>query len=281
VLGDSFSHFVSPRLFGWQSLFAAGTGWKSVTYHINKVWLDDLLASEVFKTHPPQLVVLEFVERNIKPFVEKGRLAECGAEIHSEAVPAELASNVVEMAPLYRDAGLATMEEALSFLRQNLKKKNQVNRYQLSTDRLFSNRDADRILVLKDDQFKYALPEADLSRLGCYLRDMQQRVEANGKTRFVVMVAPDKTSAYCPYLAKSEHAQCAGVIDRLAVPGLHLLRLDRDIAAALERGDVDVYLPNDTHWGYIGAQLAAGAVKNWLQKTDSPVEYRDVSRSAQ
>jgi hypothetical protein len=267
VLGDSFSHFGESRLFRWQQYFSSATGLSVMTYHIDDVWLEDLLSSASYRQAPPRLLVLEFVERNIVILAGKGRLAEC-EPLREQVMPAmTVADRPIEEAALYRKSGIASLDEVLSYLRQKFRDKNAVDMLPLTNDKLFSNADSDQLLVIDYDRRKYEVSDANLQRLGCYLRNMQQRVEANGKTRFVVMVPPDKTTAYCPYIDPAAHTRCEGVIGKMDVPGLHLLRLDRDVAAALRRGTVDLYLPNDTHWGYAGSKLAANAVGRWLRNS--------------
>jgi hypothetical protein len=267
VLGDSFSHFLPPRLFRWQQYIATSARWSVLTVHIDRVWLDDFLASAIYKKDPPGVVVLEFVERNLQVFVKKGRVAECETAPENDTPALALANYPVQEKELQRRTGLTSLDEALNFLQQRVKRKNLVREYSLTNNALFSSARPDRLLVIGQDQGKYKLSEAQVQGVGCYLKNMQQRIEANGKTRFLVIVPPDKTSVYCPYIKARPGLQCAGILDKLAVPGLHLLRLDRDMAAALSAGVVDLYLPNDTHWGYRGSKLAAEAVRGWLQHT--------------
>jgi hypothetical protein len=37
----------------------------------------------------------------------------------------------------------------------------------------------------------------------------------------------------------------------------------------VQRGEMDVYLPNDTHWGYRGSELAAQTLQDWFSSLPS------------
>lgn len=269
VLGDSFSHFEKPRLNRWQQIFSSATGLSLITYHFNHVWLDDYLNSSAFQKHPPKILIMEFVERNIETFVKAGRMAECSDDerVDDKAI-FFLQRNPVLMRPLVRPIGIASLDEAMNFLRINSKASHKVSHYYLTSNMLFSNHAANELLTLRDDRLKYSVASSDIKRLGCYLRQRQQRAEANGITHFVVMVPPDKTSLYCPYIRKKQNIRCESVVADLFVSDLHAVRLDQVFAKALNQGVVDLYLPNDTHWGYLGSELAANSLRDWFRPPD-------------
>jgi hypothetical protein len=99
----------------------------------------------------------------------------------------------------------------------------------------------------------------------CRLLDLQQRVERDGRTRLLLVIAPDKSTAYADYLPAE--SRLPNAIERLAqIRGLPLPRLDLVMKQAIQQGAVDVYLPNDTHWGTAGSKLAAGAVIRYLDE---------------
>jgi len=270
VIGDSFSHFEKPRLNRWQQIFSSAAGTSLVTYHFKHVWLDDYLNSAAFNEHPPRILVMEFVERNIEAFVKAGRLAECANdEVAANNHPLTLENRSVAMLPLRRPTGIASLEEAMNYLRVNAKGNRKVNVFPLTTTALFSSNAADQLLTLRDDQLKYRIAKTDIARLGCYLLVRQQRAEANGITHFVVMVPPDKTSLYCPFIKLGKNMRCDSLVNALFVPGLHAIRLDRQFNQAVQRGEMDVYLPNDTHWGYRGSELAAQTLQDWFSSLPS------------
>ncbi len=70
------------------------------------------------------------------------------------------------------------------------------------------------------------------------------------------MIPPDRLTAYGPYLKEKSYADMSK-LEQFIDQNLHLARVDLAIASAIEKGVVDVYLPNDTHWGVNGHMIAA------------------------
>ena len=79
------------------------------------------------------------------------------------------------------------------------------------------------------------------------------------------MIAPDKLTAYSDYLSDKRYADLSKINDIL-VDGLHAPRLDRRIKDEITAGVVDLYLPNDTHWGVNGHKLAADVMIEYLKE---------------
>lgn len=263
VLGDSFSHMMP---LNWVQYFVESTGWTGVVYHRNLVPVASLVESGLLDRHRPRVVVVQIVERFLHDALDSGVMA-CESR-SPEALHAGLPLDWVQ-APtqaLHRKQGLASISTAMSYLIKQRKGRKRVPSQVLTRDDLLSHRRSDTLIYLGSDLDKHEHAPEVLQRMGCGLRNLQQRIESDGQTRFVVMVAPDKSSAYCPYFKQNpdKPVRCESIIEHLAVPGLNLLRLDQDIARALEAGTVDVYLPNDTHWGSAGARIAAESLYRWL-----------------
>jgi hypothetical protein len=91
----------------------------------------------------------------------------------------------------------------------------------------------------------------------------------------VVAIAPDKLSAYAPYLrAKIQQPNTHEELSK--VPGLHVLRLDLSLGAAISAGTKDVYLPDDTHWGSEGARIAACTLTDSLLSGSPSWDYPNI-----
>lgn len=146
-------------------------------------------------------------------------------------------------------------------------KASQVERFELEHAR-FSSRAASSLLVLSNDLVKRDWTAADLSEVRCQLLRYRDQVEANGATVFVVMVAPDKLTAYHPDLV--DRSLPSGVIDALADPRLTMPRVDRDLRAAIEAGELDVYLPGDSHWGAKGHEIVGSVMVDALTTLGVP-----------
>jgi len=87
----------------------------------------------------------------------------------------------------------------------------------------------------------------------------------------VILAIPDKSTAYQPYFASDEIRQRPALINRLYIDnlqhGIDMLPPIQEMAAA---GHKDIYLPDDTHWGYKGFQLAAVLIS-----TELDAQYHD------
>ncbi|HET6370235.1 MAG TPA: hypothetical protein VFG95_03510, partial [Nitrospiria bacterium] len=106
----------------------------------------------------------------------------------------------------------------------------------------------------------------------CGLINLQNRIQANGVTFFVILIAPDKLTAYADYITDRDFTQISR-LDRLASdPGLHLPRVDLALKKAIDAGVKDVYLPDDTHWGSAGYKIAADTLVEYLKEKGLLVE---------
>jgi hypothetical protein len=145
-------------------------------------------------------------------------------------------------------------------------RENQSFLFGLTSSKLFSSKQSDTLLVYEGDVKKKNWDVNLVDSIKCRLINMHNLVQANGKTLFIVMVAPDKLTAYSPFLKDSSIAKYS-VIDRLAsVQSLHLPRFDLPLQSAINEGLVDVYLPNDTHWANQGQKIAAETLKKYVAK---------------
>lgn len=139
--------------------------------------------------------------------------------------------------------------------------------YRLTRSDLFSSERSNRLLVFrKDIQKTGEWTAAGPSALDCQLAELRRKVQANGRTRLVVMVPPDKLTAYTPWITDPS-VQGLSELEALAsrhpdlIPPVH-----RALNAAIAAGITDVYLPNNTHWGIKGHLVAGQVVADFLQQ---------------
>lgn len=276
VIGDSFS--TNRTGYQWQEFFADLTGWSVATFPWDGVKLEDVLANPVFKAQPPRLVILEAVERQliVDNFFSKqpGGCASPGGS----AAPSgwAFAPAPRPLKPVARTSGYGFGAINPGYVRQylfNAVKRRllpdddspKVYRLALTKDSLFSSRVSDTLLVYRRDVGKLGWQAEDYEKIRCTIRGLQRRVESNGKTVFVLMIVPDKLTAYADYLA-DEKLRNLSRLDIFAADGaIRFPRIDSAIRQAVRSGNIDVYLPDDTHWGYVGHQTAANALVDYLQ----------------
>src|SRR3546814_4037679 len=88
------------------------------------------------------------------------------------------------------------------------------------------------------------------------LLDAQNRVQANGRTRMLTMLVPDKSSAYARYLDAPFFRRIGKLAPLLDGAGLNVVDVVPALKRAIDAGVDDVYMPNDTHWSSIGHDIA-------------------------
>ncbi|WP_088285348.1 alginate O-acetyltransferase AlgX-related protein [Ideonella sp. A 288] len=125
---------------------------------------------------------------------------------------------------------------------------------------LFTNRRSDRLLTLVDDDQKRDWSAERLQAPLQRVRRLQDDLQAGGVTMRMVVV-PDKSSIYAPYLARPAEAVPAAVDawGAMDAAGIRHVAIQARLRAALP-ATRDLYLPNDTHLGAAGYRLLADAV---------------------
>mgnify|MGYP000911010670 CR=1 FL=1 len=275
VLGDSFSTGAQRR--HWQNYLVAATGWTLMTLDVNKIRLDQVLNAPQFIEAPPKLFIYETVERELPHRLQHEKVQPCSApaslprRISVPTAPFTLmgfptgkileTTRVVERGTGWRSIKLGYV---LSYLLNSAMRviwgdaKTDAGKVMLNRPAPFSSVIKQEILVYKDDFQKIEWwRDMGLKEMACGVEQIRDRVEENGQTRFMLMVAPDKLTAYVDFLLEDRWRD----LSMLAVLAGQLPdvmpRLDQTLRAAILRGEMDVYLPDDTHWGARGYQIAA------------------------
>jgi hypothetical protein len=274
AIGDSFTGESQWRPgTTWPHFLAHDTGLRVGIFDSDDDQLGRLLASPGFQSDPPAVVVYEIVERNFIPGHPSAPGEACPAEQESPhpslvSHPAS-APPLPDMRPLDRPWDELPVSYGVAYLIQNLRRAvighETTNSVEIGLSRggLFSSRRDRSLLVYGEDFNKMSWAEQRWRDAACNLLRLQQRVQANGRTLFLAMVAPDKLTSYGPYLddADFRHLSRLDLLDDY--PTLHLVRFDRQKFDPADH--IDLYLPDDTHWSTIGHALAATLVEERLQ----------------
>jgi hypothetical protein len=275
VIGDSFSRDTSK---GWQNYLAAASGWSIIAFNMNQVDPETVLESPLYLEAPPRLLVYQSVERNL---IE--RFAECPAAtsvveeppalptLHLRPMPANIELIGMNQYPRAPVEGFG-IDSAFNYLQKAanrrllIRNETETHEFPLTRSDLFSNPVSDILLVITRDFRIRDATARDIETAKCGLMAFQSRIERSGQTIFVGLLFPDKTTVYAPYVADSDSPDFSIIEHFSNQEGLHVTQLDRRFRAALSSGVVDLYLPNDTHCGYVGYQIAADAVIDLLQR---------------
>jgi len=281
VLGDSFS--LGRLLPSWQNHVVAATGWSVLTLDAAEVRLDQIFENRVFRGTPPRIFIFESVERQLPHRLTRRFPCEAaGIPVHPRGlVPPSATPSVAPGDPgdftrlVERNTSWSDIKPqfVLRFLRNELRRRSGGDmptgapRLALSRQAPFSSANRRELLVYKDDLRKVDWwREMPMQEKACRIEGLRKQVEANGRTRFVLMLAPDKLTAYADFLADGS-LRDASVLSQFAGQLAHVSpRLDSAIVSAIRQGVEDVYLPDDTHWGSAGHRIAAEALLGFLRR---------------
>ncbi len=270
ILGDSFSR-ERPE-YQWQNYLMAQHPVSILTMDINHTDIHHVLTSRNYRLHPPRILIIESVERQLPQHL-LNIAADCSANHQAEMQPsAAMAIWTLAYPPFSSSRStswpLININFVLKYLEHSFQLTSNpspsVYALPLSTDRLFSNQHAKTLLVFGDDVRKPEWKKQPLSSLNCRIESLRRQVEANGSTRFVLMVAPDKLTAYTPWLASKALQNRSQLAWLSAQHPQTMPRLDLELQHAIGSGQRDVYFPDDTHWGWKGHQIAAMTLMKFL-----------------
>lgn len=283
VVGDSFTFagLLGMMNYPWQTFLTANTGLSVATINYytsanppkyDSALLPSIINSKSFQDHPPKILIMEIVERNLKLIPQYPGDCQIKSSLSDFEPPvfkpkAELQANV----PIERNKKPLPFKERLGYAFKYLEtffqlkaRHNHSYVFNLTTPKLFSSRSSDRLIVVEGDMDKKDWNAQVLDKAACSLANLQDSVQGNGKTLFIAMVVPDKLTAYSPYLLDQTYAKLSH-LDRMAtVPGLHLLHLEQSLREAIGKGETDVYLPDDTHWSYKGHKIVADQLTRYI-----------------
>lgn len=268
LLGDSFSCDQEGRRFGWQNYLFERTGWSILTLDVRRVWAHQILESEAFRKHPPRVFIFESVERYLYDrtsyFTGEPEKSHPVPRALPQLRPQRLESGVIW--PRARSSW--DTDYAIGYLNALMERKLGLNRQTLElplTDGgLFSNRESRSLLVYFDEAGKPGMRGGDSAKMRAGMLALQEKVEQNGVTRFVCVVAPDKTSLYARWLANPASGTKNLVEAAAAEPRLNLVRTDLILGGEVLSGSQDVYLPDDSHWGSATHGLVANRTVDYL-----------------
>ncbi|MGD1074627.1 MAG: hypothetical protein ABR903_00905 [Thermodesulfovibrionales bacterium] len=266
IIGDSFS-----TNGVWQPFFGHETGLSYTTLNIRKTSIQALIESEQFRQFPPKVMIVESVERELISFFKdmhfecNGR-ARCVDRIALQKCAGSPRVLYYEETRKTFDLTNINLRYAALVMGSSLMRcfskidSGDTRRFTLTNDTLFSNRRSGEILVYEGDMEKLSWRKEDLSRAACAIRGLQEKVQSSGKTLFIFMVVPDKSTAYADYISDPLFRKRENTCQLLADNGINVPRVDLLLKAAIDRGEKDIYIPSGTHWSARGYALAATGI---------------------
>lgn len=278
VIGDSFS-----EAGFWQAYLH-----EQYTFdftHLNHINRKRILARLDDPARKPDVLVLEIGERGMPDFFDAptknfGKAASCDALDNATADNVDVAAlqhqiNQLPDFPLKERAttltqvnqisqGLHYAKLHLDILRKPSKRKGTA--FALTRNDLMSHRQSDHLLVYYADLLMKDYPaDTSIQTIQCNIEKLAAELRERN-IPFVIAAVADKSSVYAPYLSdeRFKREPLLSRLDLQRIPeAINLLPTKREFVAA---GTVDVYLPNDTHWGHAGYQITAASIQMALAK---------------
>jgi hypothetical protein len=132
----------------------------------------------------------------------------------------------------------------------------QVANSELVTNVLFSNRKSNRLLYYLEDDAKKSWSAGEIQSSVDSLKKIQDRLAASG-LRLVVVIVPDKSTVYRPFMKNKDIKNVyPDISTRLDSAGINSVNLVGRFQISVKE-IVDLYLPNDTHLSTQGYKLMA------------------------
>ena len=129
----------------------------------------------------------------------------------------------------------------------------------------FSSIEKKKLLILNGDYEKEKITQKELNGIHCNLINIQNKIQKNGYTLFFTMISPDKLTMYAP-LAEDISLVKKSILKQLQLnKNINWIKVDTVLGKAINQGQLDVYRPNDTHWGSAAGELVSEEVISKLQ----------------
>jgi hypothetical protein len=255
VLGDSHSH---PNV--WQTALAEATGRRPLTC---SYWTAGTLArwTRWAARQPADLWVLQVVERHVAADWHTLGAAEGPDPVPLPVGAGRTAGRRPRVAwnPDYAYVARAAWNHLRLSHEPGPLESGETVAAPLTRADMFSCRRADRLLYFRHDATKDAWREVDLAAATRTLAAVDAAARAAG-ARLLVVVVPDKSTTYAPWLARpAARPRYEALQRRWAAAGLTSV----DVLAAFRQAlpaTRDLYGPDDSHLGPAGHRLLAATL---------------------
>ena len=276
IIGDSFTQYIFKECYGWQEFIQDRTGLRILTIHISRLDLPRLFAHPVFRQSPPRFVIFESAEMGLHSKLE-GMDAMAPARV---TAPPVVQAGAPHLRPVpqsrvmierdWQRGPWLSMDAVIFFYRVRLKtllgSRAKAYRVPLVAGVApFSSPRQDSTLVYYGDLWKFEVRPEGWARARERFDKFRALVEANHYSRFFLLVAPDRSTVYAraiapnPVITPRPLSALTPLFDSLPQ-----ISVTDALQAAVARGEKDVYLPNDSHWGWKGHAIVGETVVRHL-----------------
>ncbi|WP_207457031.1 hypothetical protein [Azospirillum sp. SYSU D00513] len=289
VIGDGFSHpdpDDARTPFGqfWTDHLRNATGLTVGVMHQERVSAWSYVNSAEFRERPPRVLIVETMERRLRhqlpamadadTVAETAHVTLASSRPAPEAIPVKplQATPQPRPRPMAHDGLIPPLGDALQFLSKAAERamsgpgESGVVELPVTYTRLFTSEKRSSSLFLAEDFASWRADQVLLAERRAAFRRLQQAVESNGVTRFLLMVPPDKGTVYADFLEEPPPVRSIVETTLRDDPQLNLVPLAKGLREMAANGTADLYAPNDSRWGAEGQRFAAQAVHDSLRR---------------
>ena len=272
TIGDSFS---VNEFQSWQNYLSLSYDASIITFHRRSLNITDLLKSNQFKKTPPKLVIFEVVEHGIQTALHD---IDTGRQIDDNESENQISLNFQDidfsilMESYEREkTNKFSMNTAIHYIKTNIKQMlgsrvKAIPKIIETKEMLFSNNHSDAVLFYHLDNLKESIGIEEWEIIEQRFATAQSLIEKNKKTRFLAMIAPDKRTVYNHLLMNGKNGYRSALESMPGKSKINWIHTDKALREMVEDGVIDIYLPNDIHWGYQGYKAAYLATKEKIEK---------------
>ena len=276
VIGDSFTQSIFNECNGWQEVIQDRTGLRILTIHISRLDLPRLFTHPVFRQSPPRFVIFESAEMGLHsklggmdamgPALATDHPVTDATAAHRQPTPQSRA--MIERA--WRRGQWLSMDAVIFFYKVRLKTllggRPKAYRVPLVTGAApFSSPRRDSTIVYYGDLWKFEVQPEGWSKALARFEKFRSHVEANHYSRFFLLIAPDRSTVYARILAPNPVITPRPLSALTPLfDDLPQIAVTEALQGAVARGEKDVYLPNDSHWGWKGHAIVGETVVRHL-----------------
>ena len=267
TIGDSFS---VNEAQSWQNYLALSSNASIITFHRRSVSASSILKHPQFIESPPKLFIFQVVEHGIQT-----ALHDIDLDLTQQKKVIEPPKALINFSPVKFDNYLEpygreremrfSMDTAIHLIKTNIKqgfgsRKKSFPIKVENKEKLFSNNHPDSALFYHLDKLKLSINKNEWEIIETRFSVLQNNVQSNGFTNFIAMIAPDKSTVYRNYLLNPEVRFESSHNFMPKKNSVNWLNIEQFMVNSFEKGAIDLYLPNDIHWGSEGYRVAAEAI---------------------
>ena len=244
--------------FQWTAFFKNVTGLTGFTFHQDHYNLDQFVKQIQQSKRKPKFVIYQSVERYAVPLlmsIARGYKCDAPITLNRKRIIFNNTSSEPEPLPIERSMVVNSFNlnvpTAYIKLLLSLKKPRVIRESIVAESTLFSNEKSNHLIYHYEDRKKSRYSGKQLLLAQCGMKAFAAKVDEELGVSTIFFIAPDKSSLYGNWF-EDQSKRVASIIPEIVELDVNFVDLYSPMVAAENKGVMDIYLPNDTHWGASG-----------------------------